>query len=1045
MNTMSTTSRSVALPRSLRRGGAAIAAVVLGALVLAAPANASFGIESFDGSVTNQDGSGATQAGSHPWAASTTIKFPTTTDSLGNVAPVGNVKNIDVALPPGFAGDPSATLKCTEEQLDTFNFATYTPNCPLESQVGIVSFTQATGATNLTTLILPVYNVVAPRGVPAQFGFLPFILPLRVRAFVRTGGDYGVTVSLRDISQITALVGMTLTLWGVPDDPGHDLDRGNFCIDNEVGAVCAQSGGRVSSALPKPFLTNPTDCSAGPVTTTMRADSWQDPGNFHTASFVSHLPDGTHAGVDGCDKVPFDPSIAVQPDVKTAYSPAGISVDVHLPPNDSPSGLGQGHLKKAVVTLPQGFAVSPSAADGLQACSPAQIGLDNASDPTCPDASKIGTVEVDTQLLPDPLKGSIFLAKQNDNPFGSLLAMYVSALDPVSGVRIKLAGKVDADPQTGQLTTTFDNNPQLPFSDLHLHFNGGPRAPLANPRSCGDKTVSADLTSWSGRTVQTTSTFAISGDGHGGPCPLPQFKPSVDAGLVNPVAGGSSSFVLRIQRQDVDNELKTISTTLPPGLLAKVAGVALCTDAQAAGGSCPAASQIGRVQVGAGPGASPLYITNGKAFLTEGYKGAPFGLDISVPAVAGPFDLGTVNVRAALRVDPKTAQVTVEADPMPRILKGIPLQIRDLRVIVDREGFMQSPTSCDEMTVTATIGSYAGDTASVPNRAQLADCAALAFAPRLTLQVTNKTQTKDGGHPGVDATVTQPLGEANLKQAVVALPLSLALDPENSQHVCDYDVALAVHGGAVPCPASTIVGSATAISPLVNRPLTGPVYLVQGIRFTSKGRRIRTLPTLLLPLRGELAIDLRASSSVDKANRLVTTFANIPDAAVSSFRLTITGGKRGIIVVTRNQDMCRPAPVVDNIFTTDIAGALNAADAQFTSHSGKLQDGPVKVRTPCVLSVFSRSYTSKSMSVKTGGFIGAGTLKVSGVGVRTTTRSIKGAGTDTATVTASLSTVGMAMRKAHKTLKIRLSFAAKGAKTLIASYPAAKKPAAKKP
>jgi hypothetical protein len=360
----------------------------------------------------------------------------------------------------------------------------------------------------------------------------------------------------------------------------------------------------------------------------------------------------------------------------------------------------------------------------------------------------------------------------------------------------------------------------------------------------------------------------------------------------------------------------------------------LCGDAQAAAGSCPAASRIGRVQVGAGPGPAPYYITNGRVSLTEGYKGAPYGLSIVVPAVAGPLDLGDVVVRAALNIDPTTAQATVQADPMPRILQGVPLQVRDVRVIVDRPGFIRTPTNCDPLSIATTLGSYQSDTATLATHFQVGDCAALAFKPKLQIKLSGKGQTTDGRHPGLAATLTNAVTPtpANIKAAKVALPLSLALDPFNSQHVCDYDVAKAVHGGAVGCPANTIVGNATAVSPLIDQPITGPVYLVQGIRFGRDGRRIKTLPSLLVPLRGPINIDLRAQSAVDKTNRLVTTFTGVPDAPVSKFTLNIAGGRHGILVVTHHANVCKGSQVA--------TGSLSA-------QNGKSEALHVKLSAPC--------------------------------------------------------------------------------------------------
>lgn len=968
-------------PRARTLAAAALVACV-GLLAFGASnAWASFGITKFDGSVLNQDGSGATQAGSHPWEASATIAFPTKTDSAGNLEPDGNVRDIQVELPAGLVGDPSTIPECAEDQFETFNFSTYTPDCPLESQVGTVAFTQATGGSTTTTLTLPVYNLVPPAGVPAEFGFLPFTTPIHARAIVRTGGDYGITIDARDVPQITALVGLTLTLWGVPADPSHDPDRGNFCEAFGGGTPFCANSGNPSKAKLEPFLTNPMDCAAGPLTTVARADSWQNPGTFLTASFLSHLPNGTPTGVTGCERVPSDPSITIQPDVTTADSPAGLSVDLHVPQNDAPNGVAEAELKSATVTLPQGVSVNPSAAGGLQACTPDEIGLNNASEPSCPDASKVGSVEIDTPLLPDPLKGGIFVAQQNNNPFGSLLAIYVTA--EADGVLVKLAGHVAADPKTGQLTTTFSNNPQLPFTDFKLDFFGGPRAVLATPEACGTYTTNSSLSPWSGTAAATPSdSFTIDSGCVSG------FNPTFTAGATNAQAGAYSPFALSFSRADTDQELSGLTVKLPTGLLAKLGSVQECTNAQLAAAastsgtaqqanpSCPAGSQVGTVEVGAGPGSDPFFLP-GKVYLTGPYKGGPYGLAVVVPALAGPYDLGTVVVRQALYVDPTTAQVTDVSDPFPTILQGIPLRIRRIDVDLNRPGFTVNPTSCDPTSVTGTLTSTQGTQAAVSSRFQVGGCQALGFSPRLRMALSGRGRTRSGDHPRLTATVTQRGGQANLKSVRVTLPLSMALDPKNSDHVCGYEAALSVHGGSVPCARRTIVGSATAVTPLLSEPLKGPVYLVQGIRF-SHGQRIRTLPTLLIPLRGQIALDLRAKTSVNAGGALVTTFSTIPDAPVSRFTLNINGGRRGILVVTgRGRSICTGAQF---------------ADALMGAQSGKTHSQQVRITTPC-----GRSARLKVLSHRIHGGILAlrvrsserGRLTITGHGVRRVSRVIR--------------------------------------------------------
>jgi Domain of unknown function DUF11 len=886
---------------------------------------APFGLAQFNINVAGVDGAPDRQAGDHPYQLTTSFDLTTAArESQGppGAGPPGAVKDTVVDLPLGLVGDPQAAPRCTLVELQG-------GACPAASEIGLVTYYFGTKRDQFPGTI---YNLVPEAGHPAEFGFVAqggVLVPLYGDVVPTTAG-YALRVT------VTGLVRQGASGSGNPG--GADLTF--------FGDPAAENG---SGAPPAAFFTMPTDCSAGPLTVAIHADSWEHPGALN--------PDGspdfsdpnwktatqTLPPVTGCDKLQFQPTLTARPDTTVADSPAGLSVDLKVPqaPN-LPGNLATPELRNAVVTLPAGVSVSPSAANGLAACTPAEIGLGNASEPTCPDASKIGTVEVDTPLLDVPLKGAIYVAQQGNNPFGSLLAIYVTA--EADGALIKLAGHVVPDPVTGQLQTTFDNNPELPFSEFKLDFFGGPRGALATPESCGTFTTTSQLTPWSAPDSGPDSTpsdpFQISSGCVSG------FAPTFTAGTTNPQAGAFSPFVLSFSRSDTDQNLSGLSVKLPPGMLAKLAGVQLCSDqalasissqpgtgaAQAATPSCPSGSQVGTVQTGAGVGPSPLFL-GGKAYLTGPYKGAPYGLAVVVPALAGPFDLGSVVVRQALYVDPTTAQVTAVSDPFPTILDGIPLRLRRVDVSLDRPNFTVNPTSCAPMAVTGALTSVGGLAAPVSSRFQVGGCQELAFTPKLKLVLSGKGQTTDGKHPGVRATVTQTSGQANVRSAQVALPLSLALDPANTQHVCDYDAALAVHGGSTAaCPKNTIVGTATAVTPLLDHPLTAYVYLVQGIRFNSHGQRIKTLPTLLIPLRGQIALDLRAQSSVDKANHLVTTFPMIPDAAIQSFDLTINGGKQGILVVTHGANVCK---------------GNQTATGNFSGQNGKTAPVNTPLSAPC--------------------------------------------------------------------------------------------------
>jgi hypothetical protein len=865
------------------------------------------------------------QAGAHP---DITTSFSFVADSNGVVSE--HQKDVVVDLPPGFVGEPTAVPGCP---LATFNsnISTGNESCPAGTQVGTATLTATFVPGNPQSEQVPLYNIVPDAGEVAKFAFsVAASYGIQLVASVRPG-DFGVRTTVRNASSLIDLDSVSVTLWGVPADPSHDAQRGEWCFNG--GSFCF-NGGLSAGANPAPLLTNPTECG-GPLTATVHADSWENQARFNAdgspdfsdptwQTQTSDLP-----AVTGCDHLSFQPTLSVRPTETQASTPTGLVADLKVPQDNDPNGIATAELRRAVVTLPSGIVLSPSAADGLKACTDAEVGLGSASAPDCSLASKIGTATLLTPALPDPLTGNIYLAGPPGGPItGPPYRIFLTLAG--DGVLIKLQGSVVPNPATGQLTTTFDNNPQQPFSELRLEFKGGPRAPLANPRTCGTFAVTSDLEPWSapdsGPDATPSDSFTIGGCGDPN-----RFAPSFKAGTISPVAGAFSPFVLSFSRDDSDQELSGLTATLPPGMVAKLAGIPLCSTAAADAGVCPDSSQVGTVETGAGPGSNPFFL-RGKAFLTGPYKGAPYGLAVVVPAVAGPFDLGTVVVRQALFIDPTDAHVTVRSDSFPTILKGIPLQLRRVDVTLDRPHFMINPTSCSPMRVAGLLSSTSGRAASVSSRFQVGDCANLRFAPNLRLALTGKGHTRSGTHPALVATLAQGSNQANIRAARVTLPLSLALDPGNSQHVCSFQVAQAVHGGAVGCPAATVVGAATAKTPLLSQPLTGKVYLVQGIRF-SHGQAIRTLPTLLVALRGQIALDLRAQTSVDGAKRLVTTFGTLPDAAVSSFKLIINGGPRGLLVITgRGRTICN-APQV--------------ALARFDGHSGAVERLSPTMSKPC--------------------------------------------------------------------------------------------------
>jgi hypothetical protein len=647
-----------------------------------------------------------------------------------------------------------------------------------------------------------------------------------------------------------------------------------------------------STARPRALMTNPTVCSGAALSTSVRVNSWQAP-DFVSGTSYDHDSEGNPFVFTGCDKVPFEASFEAQPTITQADSPTGLDVTLTLPQNELPEGISSASLREAVVTLPEGMAVDPSSAGGLGSCAPDQIGLGGNTQPSCPANSKIGSVQIDTPLLPNPLTGSVYLAQQGQNKFGSLLALYLVVDDPATGVLLKIPGKVETDPASGRVVARFTEAPQLPVASLRLHLDGGPRAALVTPPTCGTYTTQGEFSPWSGNAaVASTDTFQITSGPEGQPCPSGRFDPSLQAGTANPAAGKYSPFEVRISRTDGSGRLSKVSVKLPKGLLAKLAGIPYCSDdalggiptgegtgaAQLASPSCPAASKVGTVAVAAGAGQSPFWAKTGSAYLAGPYKGAPLSLAVVTPAVAGPFDLGNVVVRVALHVDPETAQVTADSDPLPTILSGIPLDLREVRVTLDRDQFMVNPTSCAPSVVSAVLTSTGGATASPSVPFAASGCEGLGFAPRLALSL--KGGTRRGAYPQLTAKLTAGPGQANLSRVAVQLPHTEFLAQGHIGTVCTR-----VQFAASQCPPRSIYGYAEARTPLLSQPLRGPVYL----RSSS-----HKLPDLVAALRGQIEIDL--DGRIDSHNRGIrTTFATVPDAPITSFVLRMKGGKKSLL------------------------------------------------------------------------------------------------------------------------------------------------------
>ncbi len=900
-----------------RPGASALGLLLLFALLLApAAARADFGIKSLQAGAFDRDGSVNLRAGSHPFEYRLSLVM--NQDAEGHAE--GTLREFVVDLPAGVVGNPRAVPRCSGA-----DFEGQSPHCPGNTQVGVARIKIAE-LDETDTITVPVYNLTPPLGVPASLGF-SIINENSFQEGSLRPGDFGVSVSDITIPTGHEVQSASETIWGVPAEAAHNSQR--LCyLPNGVAVH-----GCPSDAAPVPFLTLPTSCT-GPLRTTLSVRSVEEPEQLESATIESLGEGGAPEGLHGCDRPPFEPTISAQPETAVADSPSGLRFDLHLPQSPFPkkgdpegAATASAHLRDAAVTLPAGLALNPSTAAGLGACSLAQIGLGSPGSAQCPPSSKIGTVRAQTPLLDHPVPGSLYIAKQGENPFGSLLALYLVLDDPITGVVVKLAGKVEPDPLSGQLRTVFKNNPQLPVEDLTLELPGGPRAPLTTPPTCGTHTTTSALTPWTspeGVSAFPSDSFPIASAPGGMPCAPSEAQmpnsPSFRAGTTTPLAGAYSPFVLKLSRENGSQRLAGLNFTLPPGLSAKLAGLSECSEAQIAlaqarrepgegalekaSPSCPASSRLGAVNVGAGSG-TPLY-TQGNAYLAGPYKGAPLSTAIIVPAVAGPFDLGTVVVRAALYVDESTAQVRVISDPFPTILRGIPLDVRSVAVQIDRDQFTLNPTSCQPKEITAQALSLSGASAALSSRFQVAACGGLAFKPKLALSL--KGATKRTGHPALRAVLTYPKGSyANIASAQVTLPHSEFLDTTHIGTVCTR-----VQFAARTCPKGSVYGSARAFTPLLDKPLEGPVYL------RSSNHK---LPDLVAALRGQVDFNLVGRVDTGKANGIRNTFEAAPDVPVAKFVLSMKGGKKGLLV--NSEDICsKPQHAI----------------AHFAAHNGKVLD-----------------------------------------------------------------------------------------------------------
>jgi hypothetical protein len=961
-----------------------------------------FGLSDYEFVNEDEGGRADTQAGSHPFQQTTTVilnQIPYTTHGQTQQTeptPVTLAKDLHSLWPAGLVGNPASLPQCP--LTDFLN-----EKCPPDTAVGAVrtvfTLDKGTFGPQSEAPVTPLFNLVPSPGEPARLGTRPGGLPVYFDPSVRSGRDYGITVNSENITQLVGFRAIEVTVWGTPGASSHDQVRGNICLGKATKGETCPEPTRIEN--PTAFLSLPTACSGQPQVSTMTGDSWAE---RKPTDEQPQLAEYVMPALDGCDALPFKPSIVATPDGKEASKPTGLSVDVHVPQAETlnPEGLAVADPKDITVVLPVGVAVNPSSADGLEACTgsqgdlapgppgqlgspgdqigfegsgvlpgepgvstalfsgrlPESIAADVAAENGeilegektlspgqnfCANASKLGEVTIKTPLLPvnQPIKGFVYLASQEANPFGSVLAMYIVVEDPVSGTLVKLAGDVSLCKSTGeaigglscqapgQIITTFENSPQAPFEDAEIHFFGGERAPLATPTRCGSYTTRAAFTPWTAESnpahpeppVDASSTFNITEGPNHSPCPgasLP-FNPTLTGGAENVNAGAFSPFTATMSRLSGEQNLQSLEVHLPPGLSGILSGVELCPEPQANEGECGPNSLIGETTVAVGVGGEPYTVSGGKFYLTGPYNGssgctvgqagcAPFGITFEVPAKAGPLDLAKtkanhpacdcVLVRGKIEINPLTSAITITSNPpgtpdaIPTSLEGIPLEIQHVNAVTTRNDFQFNPTNCSKMEVTGTIHSSEGGTDTVGVPFQVTNCAALKFTPKFKVSTNAKTSKSNGA--SLTATVSEPAGslgtQANLTKVKVELPKQLPSRLTTLQKAC---TAKQFEANPAACPAESKIGYAKVLTPLVPVPLEGPAI------FVSHGGE--AFPSLTMVLQGYgVTIDLVGSTFISKSGVTSTTFKTVPDQPFSSFALTLPTGKYSALTALGN-------------------------------------------------------------------------------------------------------------------------------------------------
>jgi hypothetical protein len=878
-------------------------------LALASTAMASEGIGAF--SVTSSD----TQAGGHPDLGGTV--------EMEDPGEPEVARNISVNLPTGIFGNPGAIIRC-----DSTNFAL--DSCAAGSQAGVITiYANYNGNPDFLLGTAPVYNL-EPQGddETARLGFVaptigvPIIMPLTVRS----ASDYGVRMTVAGITQSVPIQFVSFKIWGFPAEGSHDPERFHVGSPGEPAGcpglpttACNVAPYPTAAELVRPYTNNPSICTGQALPVSLEVETYQDPS--HPSSAQASYPATT-----GCSAQRFDPILNMDLTTHEADSPAGLDIqlkaDQFLANPPSPS-----ELRSATVILPQGLSVNPDAADGQSSCTDAQAGFGTALPGHCPDNAKIGTFDVVTPALEGPLLGSLYIGEPKP---GNQYRIFMIA--DGFGVHAKFVASVQPNPETGQLTLGVTDLPQVPFEEFNLHLFASDRGLMATPTRCTVYSVDSLFVPWNETLASqhSNASVAIRSGPNGSSCPaqVRSFHPRLVAGTSSPVSGKFSDFHLRLDRDDGDQFLGDLTFKMPPGLTASLRGISYCPDpaiaasaanaglAEREHGSCPASSQIGTTNVAAGPGGHPFHAT-GKMYLAGPFKGAPLSVVAVTPALAGPYDYGVVVVRVAIHVDPLDAHVFAASDTVPSIIGGIPIRMRSIQVNIDRPEFMINPTNCSPFTVDSQGIGDQGTVADFSSYFQALNCVTLNFKPRMTVrQLGGRKTTRRTANPELQFDLKTRPGDANIKSLSVTLSSAFEIDQRHLGNLCtEKELA------ATQCAGRQQIGKATTTTPLLDQPLTGPVYAVSG----SGG-----LPRLAFVLDGQVGLLPRADAKTVSGGRLQTTVPVVPDAPIGHFHLVVFGGKHGYLANTR--DLCKHTPVIK---------------VAYTAQNGKTSSESLKVKSPC--------------------------------------------------------------------------------------------------